>query len=491
MVARPGNLANYKGKTRGGIYSVGNESLYKDNARMRIILLGPPGSGKSVISRKIADKYGLSVVSVEEVAEELSAMAQQEDELGRLARDAIGSGRVSDDVCNIVIRRVLGKDEFDSGFVLVGYPKDVAQAEFMEQALNQMRRPLDLVLMIDIDRDELMERRVGRIDCDACGTHYNLYVNPPLVEGVCDMCGSRVSRRPRGYEENISNQLREYDVAVRPVLDFYQGLGKLRLVDANGTEDELWEGVQKIIDNTTPVVLEPLAGQAEEKEEAKTPASPRSEGKKPAKAASAVNGEEAAASVSARKKAVKKAPARKAAVKKKKSVKKKAAKKAVTASTGKKKAVKKTPTKKKVVKKAARKVMKKSAAASAGKKKVVKKTTAKKKVVKKAVKKKVAKKVTKKTATKKAAATRKKLAASKKVARKKVVKKAAGKKKVAKKKPVGKKTVKKSAVKKVAGRKKAVKKAPVRKKAVKKAPAKSVKKVAGKTVRKKAVRKKR
>jgi len=490
MVARPGNLANYKGKTRGGIYSVGNESLYKDNARMRIILLGPPGSGKSVISRKIADKYGLSVVSVEEVAEELSAMAQQEDELGRLARDAIGSGRVSDDVCNIVIRRVLGKDEFDSGFVLVGYPKDVAQAEFMEQALNQMRRPLDLVLMIDIDRDELMERRVGRIDCDACGTHYNLYVNPPLVEGVCDMCGSRVSRRPRGYEENISNQLREYDVAVRPVLDFYQGLGKLRLVDANGTEDELWEGVQKIIDNTTPVVLEPLAGQAEEKEETKTPASPRSEGKKPAKAVSAVNGEEAA-SVSARKKAVKKAPARKAAVKKKKTVKKKAAKKAVTASTGKKKAVKKTPTKKKVVKKAARKVMKKSAAASAGKKKVVKKTTAKKKVVKKAVKKKVAKKVTKKTATKKAAATRKKLAASKKVARKKVVKKAAGKKKVAKKKPVGKKTVKKSAVKKVAGRKKAVKKAPVRKKAVKKAPAKSVKKVAGKTVRKKAVRKKR
>ncbi len=497
MVVGPGNLANYKGKTRGRIYSAGNELLFKDNVRMRIILLGPPGSGKSVISRKIADKYGFPVVSVEEVAEELSAMAQQEDELGRLARDAIGSGRVSDDVCNIVLRRVLSRNELDPGFVLVGYPKDVSQAEFMEQALNQIHRPLDLVLMIDIDRDELMERRVGRIDCDACGTHYNLYVNPPLVEGICDLCGARVSRRPRGYEENIANQLREYDVAVQPVLDFYRGLGKLRLVDANGTEDELWEGVQTIIDNTTPVVLEPPE---EQREKAETPASPGSAGNKPAEALPVVEGEDMRASASATGKAVKKSPAKKAAVKKKQAVKKSAAKKAVKKAGAKKlakkkvvkKSVAKKPAKKKVVKKAAakktsvkksaarkkivkkvaKKAVKKAATQKAVKKKVVKKAATKKKVVKKA-----AKKVANKTVTKKAAAA-KKVAAGKKVAKKKIVKKAASKKKVAKK-PVSKKTVKKSAVKKAAGRKKAVKKASGR----------SAKKVAAKTARKKAAKK--
>ncbi|RTZ76492.1 MAG: hypothetical protein DSZ01_08065, partial [Gammaproteobacteria bacterium] len=138
------------------------------------------------------------MVTMEDVAEELSAMASEEDEIGRMARESISSGRVSDDVCNTVLKRVLAKDELASGYVLLGYPKDASQAEVLYSAMRQAGRPIDLVLMIDIDRDELMERRVGRIDCDSCGAQYNLYVNPPMVEGVCDLCGARVSRRPRG-----------------------------------------------------------------------------------------------------------------------------------------------------------------------------------------------------------------------------------------------------------------------------------------------------
>jgi len=96
---------------------------------MRIILMGPPGSGKSVISRKIAEKYRFPVISMEEVAEELSAMAGKEDEEGRLARDAIAMGRVSDEVCNLVLKRVLSRDELASGYVLPGsllYTSDAA-----------------------------------------------------------------------------------------------------------------------------------------------------------------------------------------------------------------------------------------------------------------------------------------------------------------------------------------------------------------------------
>ncbi len=467
---------------------------------MRIILLGPPGSGKSVISRKLADKYGFPVVSVEEVAEELSAMAQQDDELGRLARDSIGSGRVSDDVCNIVIRRVLGKEELDSGFILVGYPKDVAQAGFMEEALNQMRRPLDLVLMIDIDRDELMERRVGRIDCDACGSHYNLYVNPPLVEGVCDMCGSRVSRRPRGYEENIANQLREYDVAVQPVLDFYRKLDKLRVVDANGTEDELWEGVQQIVDSTVPVVLEPLAKEAEA-EKADSGRKPKAASKKTGNAVAASGSDRTSAAV-AKKKPAKKTSGKKKPVKKtasattKKTTDKASAKKVSKKAAAKKKVVKKVAAKKAAVKKS---VSKKKAAVkkSASKKKPVakgasiRKKTAKKKVVKKAALKKVAKKAAKKKVVSKKkpaikTSTVKKKVAGKKVAKKKVVKKAVAKK-VAKKKPLSKKVAsKKKVVKKSVSKKK-----PAKKSAAKKSPARTAKKVAKKTAKKKVARRKR
>jgi len=430
---------------------------------MRIILLGPPGSGKSVISRKIAEKYGFPVVSVEEVAEELSAMAQQDDELGRLAKESIGSGRVSDDVCNTVLKRVLGKEELDGGFVLVGYPKDAAQAEFIETAMNQMRRPLDLVMMIDIDRDELMERRVGRIDCDACGTHYNLYVNPPMVEGICDLCGSRVSRRPRGYEENIANQLREYDVAVQPVLDYFRQLNKLQLVDANGTEEQLWEGVQAVIDSTEPApVLEAPEEKPETKEVPAKPAARKTAGAKRAVTKKSV----------ARKAQEKTQASKKAATKKKPAAKKKAAPKSAEKPSVSKKT---TPASKKVKKKVAGKA-------------AAKKAASKKKVVKKAAKKAAAKKTpAKKVATRKKVV--KKVAARKKVVKKSAVKKVA-KKKVAKKvvKKAAKKVVKKVTRKAAATKKKPVKKVS-KKKTVKKAPQK--KKVAKKVAKKKVARKKR
>ena len=403
---------------------------------MRIILMGPPGSGKSVISRKIAEKYGFPVISMEEVAEELSAMAGKEDEEGRLARDAIAMGRVSDEVCNLVLKRVLSRDELASGYVLLGYPKDAAQAEVLHTAMRQAGRPIDLVLMIDIDRDELMERRVGRIDCDSCGAQYNLYVNPPMVEGVCDLCGGRLTRRPRGYEENISNQLREYDVSVQPILDYFGKQGILRYVDGNGTEEELWRNVQQAIDSTAPAEIEVPRAPAK-------PASGKPGKKKPVKK----KAEEKKAET-AKKPAVKK----KAATPKKATAKKAATRKATTKKVAPKKAaVKKAATKKAVKKKAApKKAVKKAAAKKAAvKKKAVVTKVTKKKATKKKVVKKVAKKVVKKTAVKKAAA--------KKVAKKKVASKTA--KKVAKKKVVKKVAARKTAVKKKAAKKAAKKKA--------------------------------
>lgn len=400
---------------------------------MRIILLGPPGSGKSVISRKIAEKYGFPVVSVEEVAEELSAMAQQNDELGRLAKESIGSGRVSDDVCNTVLKRVLGKEELAPGFVLVGYPKDAAQAEYIETAMNQIRRPLDLVLMIDIDRDELMERRVGRIDCDACGTHYNLYVNPPMVEGICDLCGSRVSRRPRGYEENIANQLREYDVAVQPVLGFFKQLGKLRRVDANGTEEQLWEEAQATIDAAEPASLESLPEEQPVSKESAAKSKPVA--KKVAKKA-------ASKKTAAKKVQDKSPPSKKAAAKKKPAGKRKAAVKKATAAS-KKKAVKKVP-----AKKPASAGKKKAAKKAATKKTATRKKIAKKKVIKKAAAKKTARKIPVKTLAKKKAVKKSAAAAVKRKSSSKKTAKKTSKKKVSKKQPLKKKVIGKKAAKK-------------------------------------------
>ncbi len=398
---------------------------------MRIVLLGPPGSGKAAIAKRITEHYGIPVIGMEEVAEELSAMAGEEDEPGRLAREAIEAGRVSDEVCNLVLTRLLSRDDLAAGYVLLGYPKDAAQAEALYNALRQAGRPIDLVLMIDIDRDELMERRVGRIDCDSCGAQYNLYVNPPLVEGVCDLCGDRLSRKPRSYEENIANQLREYDVVNQPILDFFERQGLLRLVDANGTEDELWQNVRAAIDETTPAQVELLrqtAGGANEEEAAQRPA-PETTGEKPAmKKTTRTTKKAAAKKTAASKKTAKKAAAKKA-------VKKKVTKKAAAKKVAKKKVAKKAAAKKVVKKAAKKKTAKKAAAKKAVKKKVTKKAVAKKTAKKKTAKKAAAKKVAKKKVTKKSAA--------KKVAKKKAVKKAAAKKAVKKKAAKKKATAKK------------------------------------------------
>jgi len=377
---------------------------------MRIILLGPQGSGKTVISQKIAEKYGIPVVKFQNVADELDATAKEDSELGRLAKESISSGSVSDDVCTAVLRKVLGKDDLSGGFLLVDYPKDSGQANEIDEAMNRLKRPMDLVLMIDIDRDELMERRVGRIDCDQCGAHYNLYVNPPMVEGVCDACGSRVSRRPRGYEENIANRLRDYDMLLGPILEHYKLNGKLRYVDGNGTEEKLWRIVRKIIDATPPTIIE-----TEPVDEAAVSLDDKPE---------EVTGKNKAAGQGRKKKSGK------TATKKGKS---RSAKKTATKTAGKKKiAKKKVASKKKPVpkKKAAAKKKLSSKKPAAARKPV---TT--KKVVKKKTTKKVAKQVTKKKVAKKKVVSKKKPIPKKKAAAKK---KPVSKKKAAKKKSAAK-----------------------------------------------------
>ncbi len=387
---------------------------------MRIILLGPQGSGKTVISQKIAEKYGIPVVKFQNVADELDATAKEDSELGRLAKESISSGSVSDDVCTAVLRKVLGKDDLSGGFLLVDYPKDSGQANEIDEAMNRLKRPVDLVLMIDIDRDELMERRVGRIDCDQCGAHYNLYVNPPMVEGVCDACGARVSRRPRGYEENIANRLRDYDMLLGPILEHYKLNGKLRYVDGNGTEAQLWKRMRKIIDATPPTVIE-----TEPVDEA------------------AVSLDDRPGVATGKNKAAGKDRKRKSGKTATKKAKSRSAKTPPTKTAGKKKI-----TKKKVASKKKPLPKKKTAAKktqSSKKSAAAKKPATTKKVAKKKATKKVAKQVTKKKVAKKKLASKKKPIPKKKVA---TQKSPGSKKSAAVKKPVNKKKVAKKKVSK-------------------------------------------
>ena len=470
---------------------------------MRIVLLGPPGSGKAELSRKISEHYGMPVITVSSV---MRRAAAESSELGRMAKEAMDTARVTDELLLALLRIQMPQMDLDKGFILVDLPKNAGQADVLDSVLSDLGAEVELAFNLEVDTDELMERLVGRITCDSCGAQYNKYVNPPLVDGVCDACGARVVRRPDDYEETISNRLRVYEGQMGPLLQYYQLSDKLRRVDADAGPEKAWKTVRKVIDGMpkrVPPLVEsdaapPAAAEATSavgKVGSKTakgrPAKVKA-GSQPAEVTASPAGKPAA--VQAKKAAARKATAKRAAAApEKKAESRKAAAGAVAAAkAGAKKAVAKASGAKKAAtgKSAAKKaVAKKSAATKAVPKKAAATKTVSKKVV--------AKKVAAKKAVAKKAAGKKKVAAKKAVAKKVIarapaVKKAAAKKAVAKKavakgakskrtaarktpatKPAAKKVVaRKVAAKKTVAKKAAAKKTVARKVAAKKAPAK-------------------
>ena len=468
---------------------------------MRIVLLGPPGSGKAELSEKIASQHDLPVITVNSVMQNAAA---EQSELGRLAKEAMDTARVSDELLLALLRIQMPRMDLRKGFVLVDLPKNAGQADVLDSVLNDLGAPIQLVLNLRVDPDELMERLVGRIACDNCGAQYNMYINPPMVEGVCDECGARVVRRPDDYEETISNRLRVYEGQMSPLLQYYQLHEKLKNVDADTGIDGAWPGVRKILaalpaDDAAPTAVDAGAGA---KPAPAGKSRKRAAGRKPVAEAKATEGSakttKVAATKGGAKAAAKKKPAAGKAAAAKSGSKESAAKKA----PAKKAAAKKAPAKKAAPKKApAKKVTAKKATA---KKAATKKAAAKKVVARKAAAKKTAAKVTKASAKKVSASkvapktVAKKAASKKKAVAGTVAKKAAGKSAATKKTAAKKTASKKVAAKKVAGKsapartprvsKKATKKAVTKKQAKKTQAKKKAAKATKKVVKKAAAR---
>ncbi|MBZ0072746.1 MAG: adenylate kinase [Gammaproteobacteria bacterium] len=426
---------------------------------MRIVLLGAPGSGKGTQGKLLEERYKTPQISTGDL---LRAAVAAGTPLGRLAKAAMDAGQlVSDEVVLGMIRERLAERDTHNGFILDGFPRNIPQAQALDQLLTEIGKPLELTLLIDVDFDALIQRLTGRRTCGSCGWACNVYLSPPRVDGICDQCGGNLHHRADDNEETIGNRLRVYETQTAPLVDYYRGQDKLRSVQGVGDIDAIFTAVTKIVDGiaTREPVRQPkmvrksaakaiaaqrvasLQARAEKKLQEKKSAGTRAATKPAVKAAA--NPKAASAGQAAKKSATSSAQ--------------RPAKKAVTAAAANTKGARKAVAKGV----ATRKVAAKKAV-------VKKKSVARKAATKKAVAKKP---VAKKSATKRAPL--KKVAASKTATKKAPAKKSATKKAVAKQKVVARKTpAKKSAAKKVAVKKKpAVRKAPAKKPTTKKGSA--------------------
>ncbi|OOZ41559.1 adenylate kinase [Solemya pervernicosa gill symbiont] len=410
---------------------------------MRIVLLGAPGSGKGTQAKLLVDKYKIPQISTGDLLRDAVAAGTQ---LGNQAKLAMDAGHlVSDEIVLGIIRERLEEKDAKKGFILDGFPRNLAQAESLDALLMEIGQPLELSLLIDVDFDILLQRLTGRRTCRSCGQMYNIYSSPPKMDDQCDKCGGSLHHRGDDNEETISNRLRVYETQTIPVVDFYQEQELLRSVQGIGEIKDIFKAISKVVSATPkrkaviPSANAPTVEDLEKKVMEKVLAAAGTSD-------SADEAPEPATSTA-------KAPAKKPSKSKTSAGKKNATKKKVA------------PTKKAVAKKKAATPKKKSTPA---KKSATKKTTPKKKT----------------TAVKKAAVKKKVTPAKKKVASAKKPSKPAVKKSIPKKKTASKKSAKKPAVKKKAAIKKKVVKTAVKKRAAtkivpkkktitKKAPAKS------------------
>jgi adenylate kinase len=191
-----------------------------------ITLLGAPGAGKGTQAKLIARHYGIPHISTGDILRENVARST---ELGRKAKEVMERGElVSDDLVNGMVADRLRHPDCGRGFILDGFPRTVAQAEWLDQELAAKGNKLPpVVISVDVSYNQLLQRLTGRRTCPVDGKIYNVYLQPPKNDRLCDVCGAPLTQRKDDKEEVISERLKNYERQTLPLVEFYGRQGRL------------------------------------------------------------------------------------------------------------------------------------------------------------------------------------------------------------------------------------------------------------------------
>lgn len=205
---------------------------------MKIVFLGPPGSGKGTQAKVISEQLNIPYLSTgDALRDSKELMIKKILNEGRLVPDDL----IFNVVCNFI------KDK--TSFILDGYPRNKNQAILLEKFLQSKNEELDYVINIVISDSIIIDRMMNRFVCNKCNTIYNIKTNPPKREGICDKCGGSLIKRDDDNEEIIKKRINIYDDETRPLLDYYNRKSILRNIDGNCKPEEIKEKIVRLINS--------------------------------------------------------------------------------------------------------------------------------------------------------------------------------------------------------------------------------------------------
>jgi adenylate kinase len=215
---------------------------------VKIIFIGPPGSGKGTQAKRLASRFDIPHISTGDMLREAVADGTP---LGQQAAPIMASGGlVSDDLMVGIINERMAKPDAAKGFILDGFPRTLVQAEKLDALLSSAsgneEKPLR-VLQLLVPDDAIVRRITMRRTCAQCGAIYHLENNPPANGSVCDRCGAEVIARPDDTEEAVRKRLEAFHRQTMPVATYYKAKQLLREVDGVGPLDVVFERIEKAL----------------------------------------------------------------------------------------------------------------------------------------------------------------------------------------------------------------------------------------------------
>lgn len=212
---------------------------------MHLLIMGAPGSGKGTCAVELKQFYGIPHISTGDIFRQAIA---DKTPLGLVAKELIEQGHfVPDDLTNQIVKERLSMDDCKKGFLLDGYPRNLEQAKYLSEMLNNLNIKLDAAINLDIDDQVIVNRIVNRRLCPNCKKGYNLISLPPKKPGVCDDCNSLLYQRKDDNEETIKERIAVYNEQTKPIISYYEKLGILKTINADQQIPQVIEDIKEMV----------------------------------------------------------------------------------------------------------------------------------------------------------------------------------------------------------------------------------------------------